>query len=29
VWKGAQRSDGWDLGVELMTAGVDFWGVEF
>lgn len=28
VWKGAQRSDGWDLGVELMGAGVDFWGVE-
>jgi len=25
---GVQRSDGWDLGVELLTADLDFWGVE-
>jgi hypothetical protein len=28
VWKGTQRSDGWDLGVELLTADPNFWGVE-
>jgi hypothetical protein len=28
VWKGPQRSDGWDLGVELVAADLDFWGVE-
>ena len=28
VWKGTQRSDGWDLGVELLTADLNFWGVD-
>ena len=28
VWKGSQRSDGWDVGVELKTTDYDFWGVE-
>jgi hypothetical protein len=28
VWKGPQGSDGWDLGVELLAADLDFWGVE-
>jgi hypothetical protein len=28
VWKGAQRPDGWELGVELVAADLDFWGVE-
>jgi hypothetical protein len=28
VWKGTQRSDGWDLGIELLTADLNFWGVE-
>jgi hypothetical protein len=28
VWKGPQRSDGWDLGVELFSADLDFWGVD-
>jgi len=28
VWKGTQRPDGWDLGVELIAADLDFWGVE-
>lgn len=28
VWKGAQRPDGWDLGVELVSPEMDFWGVD-
>jgi hypothetical protein len=28
VWKGAQRPDGWELGVELVAAELDFWGVD-
>lgn len=28
VWKGTQRPDGWDLGVELIGAELDFWGVD-
>lgn len=28
VWKGMQRPDGWDLGVELISADQHFWGVE-
>ena len=28
VWQGGQRSDGWDLGVELVSADLDFWGVD-
>jgi hypothetical protein len=28
VWKGAQRPDGWELGVELVGANLNFWGVE-
>jgi hypothetical protein len=28
VWKGAERDDGWDLGVELLAADLDFWGVD-
>jgi hypothetical protein len=28
VWKGTQRPDGWDLGIELIAADLDFWGVE-
>ncbi|MGD0955331.1 MAG: hypothetical protein ABR953_00695 [Candidatus Acidiferrales bacterium] len=28
VWKGTRRPDGWDLGVELVGADLDFWGVE-
>jgi hypothetical protein len=29
VWKGTQRPDGWDLGVELVSADLNFWGVDF
>lgn len=28
VWKGTQRPDGWDLGLELVAAELDFWGVD-
>ncbi|HUJ32136.1 MAG TPA: hypothetical protein VLY23_12705 [Candidatus Acidoferrum sp.] len=28
VWKGPQRTDGWDLGVELVSPEMGFWGVE-
>ncbi|MGH9740269.1 MAG: hypothetical protein ACRD4X_17035 [Candidatus Acidiferrales bacterium] len=28
VWKGVQRTDGWELGVELVGADLNFWGVE-
>jgi hypothetical protein len=28
VWKGVLRSDGWDLGVELLSPEFDFWGME-
>jgi hypothetical protein len=28
VWKGMQRPDGWDLGVELISADQHFWGVD-
>lgn len=28
VWKGPKRPDGWELGVELCGAELDFWGVE-
>jgi hypothetical protein len=29
VWKGTQRPDGWDLGVKLTEAIMDFWGIGF
>jgi hypothetical protein len=28
VWKGDQQADGWELGVELVSAELDFWGIE-
>ena len=28
VWKGMERADGWDMGVELVSADLNFWGVE-
>jgi hypothetical protein len=28
VWKGMQRADGWDMGIEILARGQDFWGVE-
>jgi len=28
VWKGDHRPDGWEVGVELVAAELDFWGVD-
>ncbi len=28
VWKGSQRPDGWEYGVELVTPEMDFWGLD-
>lgn len=28
VWKGTKRPDGWDLGIELVSPEMDFWGVD-
>jgi hypothetical protein len=28
VWKGPQRMDGWDVGVELVSPEMGFWGIE-
>jgi hypothetical protein len=28
VWRGAQRPEGWELGIELISPQMDFWGLE-
>ena len=28
VWRGNQRPEGWELGIELINPQVDFWGIE-
>jgi hypothetical protein len=28
VWKGNQRPDGWEYGIELIAPEMDFWGLE-
>jgi len=28
VWKGNQRPDGWEYGLELVAPEMDFWGLE-
>ncbi|HEV2615032.1 MAG TPA: hypothetical protein VGU63_00330 [Candidatus Acidoferrales bacterium] len=28
VYTGQKRVDGWELGVELIQPGMDFWGLE-
>ena len=28
VWKGTQRPDGWDMGVEIVAPDSSFWGLE-
>jgi hypothetical protein len=28
VWKGKERTEGWELGVELVRPEMDFWGLE-
>lgn len=28
VWKGSERPDGWELGIELIRPDMNFWGLE-
>ncbi len=28
VWKGKQRLEGWELGIELLNPEMDFWGLQ-
>jgi hypothetical protein len=28
VWKGNQRPEGWEYGIELVAPEMDFWGLE-
>ena len=28
VWKGNQRPDGWEYGIELIAPEMDFWGLD-
>lgn len=28
VWRGMQRPEGWELGIELISPQMDFWGLE-
>jgi hypothetical protein len=28
VWKGNERPDGWELGIELIHPAMNFWGLE-
>jgi hypothetical protein len=28
VWKGSQRVEGWEYGIELIEPEMDFWGLE-
>ncbi len=28
VWRGKERTEGYELGVELLNPGADFWGLE-
>jgi hypothetical protein len=28
VWRGNQRPEGWELGIELINPHVDFWGLD-
>src|SRR5208282_4548408 len=29
VWKGERQADGWELGVELVSPEMGFWGIDF
>jgi len=29
IWRGHEGRTGWELGLELVNAPADFWGVEF
>jgi len=28
VWKGKERPEGWELGIELVNPPMDFWGLD-
>ena len=28
VWRGNERAEGWELGIELIDPKMDFWGLE-
>lgn len=28
VWRGSKRPEGWEVGIELINPGIDFWGLE-
>jgi hypothetical protein len=28
VWRGNQRPEGWEYGIELVAPEMDFWGIE-
>ena len=28
VWKGNERAEGWELGIELIDPRMDFWGLD-
>jgi hypothetical protein len=28
VWKGSQNMDGWDVGIELVSPEMGFWGID-
>lgn len=28
VWKGNERAEGWELGIELIDPEMDFWGLD-
>ena len=28
VWKGNERTEGWELGIELNRPSMEFWGLE-
>jgi len=28
VWRGHERRKGWELGLELLDATLDFWGLD-
>jgi hypothetical protein len=29
IWRGHQGRAGWELGLELQDAAMDFWGIDF
>ena len=28
VWRGAERAEGWELGIELINPQMNFWGLD-